>query len=103
MREIRSRTSKTQVSKRRGKASEGTPSSGVSFASRHDPETLAQEQGVSLMTDFDELLGDFWPEDESAEDFIAAMREWRREAGEYGEQGARNGEHKESKEPRRAG
>jgi len=24
-----------------------------------------------------DLLGDFWPEEESIDDFIAAMREWR--------------------------
>lgn len=44
-----------------------------------DLELLAAQQGVSLVTDFNDLLGDFWPEDESPDDFIAAVREWRRE------------------------
>jgi hypothetical protein len=29
------------------------------------------------MTDVSLLRGDFWPEDESIEDFIAALHEWR--------------------------
>ena len=44
-----------------------------------DIEALAAQQGVSPISNFDDLLGDFWPEDESADDFIAAVREWRRE------------------------
>ncbi|HET8629035.1 MAG TPA: hypothetical protein VFL91_16560 [Thermomicrobiales bacterium] len=44
-----------------------------------DLETLAAQQGVGPVTDFDALFGDFWPEDESVDDFIAAVREWRRE------------------------
>jgi hypothetical protein len=43
--------------------------------------TLAAEQGVQPVTDFDNLLGDFWPEDETADDFIVAVRSWRREGG----------------------
>ena len=46
-----------------------------------DLATLAAEQGVRPVTDFDGLLGDFWPEQESADEFIAAVREWRREGG----------------------
>ena len=41
-------------------------------------EQLASEQGTRPM-DFEEMLGDFWPEDESADDFIAALRDWRSE------------------------
>ena len=40
---------------------------------------LTARQGVKPVSDFEELLGDFWPEDESADDFIAATRAWRRE------------------------
>ncbi len=43
------------------------------------PEALAAEQGISPVTNFEDLLGDFWPEEESVDDFIAAVREWRRE------------------------
>lgn len=42
---------------------------------------LASEQVAHPITDFDRLLGDFWPEDESADEFIAAVRQWRREGG----------------------
>lgn len=43
-------------------------------------EQIAAEQGVGPM-DFDELrkLGEFWPEDESIDDFNAFVRESRRE------------------------
>jgi hypothetical protein len=46
---------------------------------RHDLDTLAREQGVGPVVNFDDLLGDFWPEDETADEFIAAVRRWRRE------------------------
>jgi hypothetical protein len=57
--------------------------SGSSFFSQRpvDLTTLAAAQGVSPITNVDDLLGDFWPEDETADDFIAAVREWRREGG----------------------
>jgi len=42
-------------------------------------EELAAQQGVKPAARFEGLLGDFWPEDESADDFIAAVRQWRRE------------------------
>jgi len=37
-------------------------------------DELIAEQGVVFPRD---LLGDFWPEEESIDDFLAAMREWR--------------------------
>jgi hypothetical protein len=40
-------------------------------------EELTREQGVKPVRDARELLGDFWPEDESVDDFIAAVRKWR--------------------------
>lgn len=45
-----------------------------------DLQTLADEQGVEVADDFDTLLGDFWPEDEGPDEFVAALREWRRES-----------------------
>jgi hypothetical protein len=54
----------------------------VFFESKTDLESLAAQQGVSAVRDFDSLLGDFWPEEESADQFIASVREWRRE-GEH--------------------
>ncbi len=44
-------------------------------------EALASEQGVEPADNFDALLGDFWPEDEFAGEFEAALRTWRREDG----------------------
>ena len=46
---------------------------------RTDLEILAKQQGITPINNFDGLLGDFWPEDESADEFISAVREWRRE------------------------
>ncbi len=36
-----------------------------------------REQGVKPVSDARELLGDFWPEGESVDNFIAAVRDWR--------------------------
>ena len=44
----------------------------------HDVHTLAEHQGVQPVADFDALLGG-WPEDEPADDFLAAVREWRQQ------------------------
>jgi hypothetical protein len=40
-------------------------------------EELAAEQRVVFPQDPRELLGDFWPAEESIDDFLTAMREWR--------------------------
>jgi len=42
-------------------------------------EELAAQQGVTPIDDFEALLGESLPEDESAEEFAASLREWRRE------------------------
>lgn len=40
----------------------------------------AQEQGVKPLTRDDlDAMGGVWPEDESIDDFIAAVRQWRSE------------------------
>src|SRR5947209_1458458 len=44
-----------------------------------DLAELAREQGAPLAVRFEDLLGDCWPEDETCDQFIAALREWRRE------------------------
>jgi hypothetical protein len=44
-----------------------------------DLDALAEAQGVAPIGDIDELVADFWPEDESIDDFIAAVRRWRDE------------------------
>jgi hypothetical protein len=40
-------------------------------------EELVAEQGTRFRTDPADLLGDFWPEEESIEDFLRALHEWR--------------------------
>jgi hypothetical protein len=52
------------------------------FDARPDLEQLAREQGAPLAANFDNLLGDFWPDEESVDDFLAARERWRREARE---------------------
>ena len=42
-------------------------------------EELAAQQGVAPIDDFEALLGPPWREDESAEEFAASLRGWRRE------------------------
>ncbi len=48
---------------------------------RRQLEKLAVEQGVQATTDFDSLKADFWPEDESVDDFVRTVRERRRDSG----------------------
>jgi hypothetical protein len=43
-------------------------------------EELTEEQGLEFPRDPRDLLGDFWPEEESIDDFLIAMREWREHA-----------------------
>lgn len=40
-------------------------------------EELARQQGVGPIQDPDSLKANFWPEDESIDDFIATIRYWR--------------------------
>jgi hypothetical protein len=40
-------------------------------------EEFVAEQGTKFPADPAELLGDFWPEEESIEDFLLALHEWR--------------------------
>lgn len=51
-------------------------------ASRFDPtkriRELVVEQGTVPLS-FEEVLGDFWPEDEGTDEFLATLRKWRSE------------------------
>jgi hypothetical protein len=51
----------------------------VPYASSGHPsiEQLMAEQGTGPITDVSVLHGDFWPEEESVEGFVATIREWR--------------------------
>jgi hypothetical protein len=51
----------------------------VSYAAAGHPsvEQLIAEQGTGAISDVSVLHGDFWPEEESIEDFLGALHEWR--------------------------
>jgi len=49
------------------------------FAPTPTLEEMAAAQQVSVVADPTTLLGDFWPEDESTDDFIATVRAWRKD------------------------
>lgn len=40
-------------------------------------DELIVAQGLTFPSDPAVLLGDFWPEEESIDDFLAVVREWR--------------------------
>jgi len=40
-------------------------------------DELISQQGKGPITDLLALHGNFWPEDERIEDFLAALHEWR--------------------------
>lgn len=52
---------------------------GVRYSATGHPsiEQLMAEQGTGPITDVSVLHGDFWPEEESVEEFVATIREWR--------------------------
>lgn len=43
---------------------------------------LAREQGVGPVTRFEDLLGDFWPEEESVDLFLETRKRWQQEGQE---------------------
>ena len=53
--------------------------SAAQYASSGHPsvEQLITEQGTGPITDVSTLHGDFWPAEESVEDFLDALHEWR--------------------------
>ena len=51
------------------------------FDNSVDPDNLAADQEIEPADDFDALLGDFWPEDEGADEFVIALRRWRHDDG----------------------
>lgn len=60
----------------------GSDSSGqgsLSFYAHYSIEELARQQGVRPVEEFDRILGDFWPNEESAEEFLSTLRRWRQE------------------------
>lgn len=57
-----------------------TDPAGEAAEARAELQRLAREQGVGPF-DFDRARGDFWPEDESADDFLSWLRSVRDEGG----------------------
>lgn len=47
------------------------------FAPPPSLEELARQQGVSPVGNLEELRVEFWPESDSIDEFIAAVRRWR--------------------------
>ena len=47
------------------------------FAGHPSIEQLMAEQGTGPIADVSVLHGNFWPEEESVEEFVATIREWR--------------------------
>ena len=47
------------------------------FEAKPTLEELIAQQGKGPVHDVRVLHGDFWPEDESIEDFLAALHAWR--------------------------
>ena len=57
---------------------EGQPATVPYAASGHPSiEQLMAEQGTGPITDVSVLHGNFWPEEESVEEFVATIRGWR--------------------------
>ena len=54
-------------------------SASVRYAATEHPsvDQLMAEQGTGPITDVSVLHGDFWPVEESIEDFLDALHEWR--------------------------
>ena len=46
-------------------------------AAQAELEALLAAQGVRPITSIAELRGDFWPEDEAPDEFLATIRAWR--------------------------
>jgi hypothetical protein len=50
---------------------------GIRRRSAEELIALARQQGAKPAERFEDLLGDFWPEDESVDDFLEARRQWQ--------------------------
>ena len=46
-----------------------------------DLDALAEQQGAPTSVTLESLRGDFWPEDEDLDEFVATIREWRHDTG----------------------
>ena len=58
-------------------ADDRQPAATYSSGGHPSIEQLMAEQGTYPITDATMLHGDFWPAEETIEDFLAALHEWR--------------------------
>jgi len=63
--------------RREGAEPERPGSVRYSAAGHPSVEQLMAEQGTGPVTDVSVLHGDFWPEEESMEEFLETLHEWR--------------------------
>ncbi|MBI3209106.1 MAG: hypothetical protein HYZ37_09440 [Candidatus Solibacter usitatus] len=63
--------------KRDTTAREHAPSDRYAPSGHPSVEQLMAEQRTGLITDVSVLHGNFWPEEETIEEFLATIREWR--------------------------
>jgi hypothetical protein len=62
---------------RKHREHEADATGGYSAAGHPSIEELMAEQGTGPISDVGLLHGDFWPQDEPIEDFLATLHEWR--------------------------
>ena len=66
------------LTRQRGEAIADRPLAVQYSAAGHPSiEQLVAEQGTGPITDASVLYGDFWPEEESIEEFLETLHEWR--------------------------
>lgn len=46
---------------------------------KNNLDFLAKQQGVKPVEDIKQLVANFWPEDETADEIIETIRKWRKE------------------------
>ena len=68
-----------ELNRRHRKGAEHERPVSIPYAAAGHPsiEQLMAEQGTGPVTDASILHGDFWPEEESIEEFLDTLREWR--------------------------
>src|SRR5207248_9176888 len=67
-----------EPNRRDPKHSRGNQGGRYSATGHPSVEQLVSEQGTGPIADISMLEGDFWPEEEPIEEFLATLHEWRR-------------------------
>jgi hypothetical protein len=68
-----------ELNRQRREGAEPQRPGSVQYSAAGHPsvEQLMAEQGTGPVTDVSVLHGDFWPEEESIEEFLETLHEWR--------------------------